>query len=112
MGPATITRKGRRYVLVPIEDYERMAKMAPWPPVAPDGTSDAIEFARASIARTLLRDRSAAGLSQQALAELAGVRQETISRIESGRHTASVRVIDKLNKAIHAALRRRRRQSR
>jgi transcriptional regulator with XRE-family HTH domain len=61
---------------------------------------------RASIARTLIRDRRAAGLRQQQLARLAGVRQETISRIESGKHTTTVRVIDKLDRAIRKARKR------
>ena len=76
-----------------------------------DGTTNAIEFARASIARRLIADRKEAGLSQQQLAKLAHVRQETISRIESGKQTATVRVIDKLDKAIRRAasqVRRRR----
>jgi DNA-binding XRE family transcriptional regulator len=98
----TVTRKGRKFVLVPVEEYERMSSdgLPPLPPVDTDGTSNAIDFARASIARRLIMDRRAAGLSQQRLAKLAHVRQETISRIESGKHTATVRVIDKLDKAI------------
>ena len=110
---ATTTRNGSRYALVPWADYRRLvrraeAKPAPaslpaLPPVSADGTGNAIDFARASIGRTLFRRRQAAGLSQQALARLAGVRQETISRIESGKHTATVRVIDKIDKALHHA---------
>lgn len=105
MTVATITRKGRKFVLVPIEEYERMSgqDLPPFPPVDSDGTSNAIDFARASIARSLIADRRAAGLSQQQLAKLARVRQETISRIESGKQTATVRVIDKLDKAIQRA---------
>ena len=73
------------------------------PAVDADGNSNAIEFMRASIARRLNHDRRAAGLSQRRLAEMSGVREETISRIESGKHTATVRVIDKLDKAIRKA---------
>ena len=101
----TITRKGRRFVLVPVEQYGRLREegLVPLPPVDLDGTSNAIDFARASIARRLVTDRRAAGLSQQQLAKLAKVRQETISRIESGKQTATVRVIDKLDRAIRRA---------
>lgn len=103
----TITRKGKQFVLVPIEDYRRHAAdhdLPPFPPLDQNGNSNAIEFARAAIARRLIQDRRKARLSQQQLAKLAGVRQETISRIESGKHTATVRVIDKLDKAIRKAI--------
>jgi len=99
-----ITHKGRRCVAVPIEEYERLnGQGPPFPPVDANGTSNAIDFARAAIARRLIADRRSAGLSQQQLGKLAGVRQETISRIESGKQTATVRVIDKLDKAIRRA---------
>jgi ribosome-binding protein aMBF1 (putative translation factor) len=112
---ATITRNGSRFALVPWADYQRMTRreqavasptrpsLPPLPPVSADGTGNAIDFARASIGRTLIRRRQAAGLSQQALARRAGVRQETISRIESGKHTVTVRVIDKIDKALNRA---------
>src|SRR5438477_107954 len=104
MEHATITRKGRQFVLVPMEEYKRLAGDLPlMPPVDAEGNSNAIEFMRASIARRLSRDRRKAGLSQRRLAEMSGVREETISRIESGKHTATVRVIDKLDKAIRKA---------
>lgn len=101
----TITRKGRKFALVPVEEYRRWREESspPYPSVDSDGTSNAIDFARASIARRLITDRRAAGLSQQQLAKLAHVRQETISRIESGKQTATVRVIDKLDRALRRA---------
>jgi len=127
MKPATIERGGRRFVLLPVAEYERLieragprpqalppqqqAPLPPLPPVAADGTCDAIEFARASIARKLNAERTAAGLSQHELARLAGVRQETISRIESGKHTATVRVMQKLERALSNRSGPRRRRS-
>ncbi len=105
MSPDFITHKGRRCVPVPIEEYERLTDPGPpFPPVAADGTSSAIDFARAAIARRLIADRRLAGLSQQRLGKLSGIRQETISRIESGKQTATLRVIDKLDKAIRRAV--------
>jgi hypothetical protein len=47
--------------------------------------------------RTLLRDaRSAAGLTQRALARLAGVPQPTVARIESGAVVPRVDTLDRL----------------
>ena len=102
---ATITQKGKQFVLVPIDEYQRMKDDAlpPLPPGDKDGNRNAVDFMRATIARGLIKDRRAAGLSQQQLAKLSGIRQETISRIESGKHTATVRVIDKLDTAIRKA---------
>lgn len=73
------------------------------------GNVPAREFARISIAREVIRRRRAAGLSQQALADLAGVRQETISRIETARHNAAPGTIAKIERALTAANRRRKR---
>src|SRR5437868_7816355 len=109
----TITRNGKRFVLVPAEEFKMLSQQSlpPLPMADAEGTCNAIDFARASIARRLIRDRRGIGLSQQELAKLADVRQETISRIESGKHTATTRIIDKLDRAIHHELKRKRRKS-
>jgi ribosome-binding protein aMBF1 (putative translation factor) len=92
----------RKHKPIPCE-LESTRVLPPFPPIDSEDHSDAIAFARVSIARTLIDHRRAAGLSQTELAKRAGVRQETISRIESGKHTATIRVIDKLDKAIKRA---------
>ena len=62
-------------------------------PPCPSPTSTAgsrhSQYARISLARDLIRDRKGEGLSQQRLADLAGIRQETLSKIQTGKHTAS-----------------------
>jgi DNA-binding XRE family transcriptional regulator len=72
------------------------------------GRFPALEYARLSLARDLIRDRKGAGLSQQRLADLAGIRQETLSRIETGKHSATPRTVDKIMRVIEAERRRQR----
>ena len=61
-----------------------------------------LQYARMSLARDLIRDRKGVGLSQQKLADLADVRQETLSRIETGKHTASEKTVDKIMRVIES----------
>ena len=49
------------------------------------------------------RERTALGLTQQQLAKLAGVREETLSRLESGKHSPTVRTVEKIEKALQKA---------
>ena len=63
---------------------------------------------RDSLARDIIRDRRAAGLTQQGLADLIGARQETISRIETGKHTASVKLVDKIDRVLQRELKKSR----
>lgn len=68
-----------------------------------NGNFPAVEFARVSIARKIIEQRRALGISQQELARLAGVRQETISRLESGKHSPTIRTVDKIDRALRRA---------
>jgi ribosome-binding protein aMBF1 (putative translation factor) len=70
------------------------------PDVDAKGNYPAVEYLRASIARDIIRDRAAAGLSQKELAHLAGIRVETLCRIETGKHTPSVATVDKIERAL------------
>lgn len=69
---------------VPLDDEG----LPPLPKPDKQGRFPALEYARVSLARDVIRDRKAAGWTQQELADRAGTRQETISRIESGTYTA------------------------
>lgn len=74
------------------------------------GRYPAVEYARAVLARRLICDRRAAGLSQQELADLSDLRQETVSRLESGKQTATPRTVDKIVEVLEAHKRRRQRR--
>ena len=108
---------GQRFVLLPQSEYERlcakqnraMATVDDDLPALPEadknGRFPAIEYVRITLARGLIRDRRAAGMTQERLAKLAGVRQETISRLESGKHSATPRTVDKIDRVLQKALR-------
>lgn len=102
----TVTLSGKRYVIVPEAEYRKLQAATQWPIMpAPDaeGNYPAVEAIRASLARKLIRDRVSAGLSQQELGEMAGVRIETLSRIENGKHTPNVATIEKIDRALKRA---------
>ncbi len=80
--------------------------MKPEPPLPKadrDGTMPAVAFGRASLARKIMRSRLDLGISQKELATLAGVRVETLCRIETGKHTASVPTVEKIDRALKKA---------
>jgi DNA-binding XRE family transcriptional regulator len=108
---------GKRFVVLEEPEYERLCREArealskddlpELPKPDRNGNFPAVEYARIALARDLIRDRKGMGLSQDQLAKLAGVRQETISRLESGKHTASLRTVDKICKALEVERRRK-----
>lgn len=104
--PQTIMVEGKAYVLLPRDEYEKLttlAKAADLPPLPePDakGNYPAVQYAKASLARKIIRDRVEAGLSQRKLAELAGISFEHPCRIETGKHTPGVATIDKIDRAL------------
>lgn len=68
-----------------------------------DGNYPALAALDVLQARDILRARSKLGLSQAELARLAGVRPETLNRIEHGRNTASIPTIAKIERALQKA---------
>ncbi len=103
---ANITLHGKDYVIVSRDEYDRLATRAKAAdlPALPKrdraGNFPAAEFARAAIARRIIRERAAAGWTQRELARRAGIRFEHLCRIETGKHTPSIGTIAKIDRAL------------
>jgi DNA-binding XRE family transcriptional regulator len=120
IGLQRIEVEGKRFVLLPETEYDRLCRGAgeavaiedeelpALPKPDKHGRFPALQYARISVARDLIRDRKGVGLSQQRLADLAGIRQETLSRIETGKHTANQRTVEKIMHVIEGERRRSR----
>lgn len=103
---------GKRWAILPENDYRRLAAQAEasadaeWPELPkPDaeGNYPAAAYARASLARKIIKARRRAGLSQAELARRAGIRPETLNRIEKGKTTPTVATIAKIDRALQDA---------
>jgi transcriptional regulator with XRE-family HTH domain len=61
---------------------------------------DALAYSRASIARDIVRERKRLGLSQAELARRAGIRPETLNRIEKLKTSPATRILEQIDKAL------------
>lgn len=77
--------------------------MPPLPKPDTRGNVPAVAFARANIAREIVQRRAAIGLSQSDLAHRAGIRQETLSRLETGKTSPALRTVEKVERALVGA---------
>ena len=108
MHTATVTIEGKQFVILPKDEYEQLrngdnggnAALPPLPKRLPNGNYPAIEYARAVTARDIITSRRRLGFSQAELARCAGIRAETLNRIERARMTASVATIEKLDRVL------------
>ncbi|MEN6449963.1 MAG: helix-turn-helix transcriptional regulator [Thermoguttaceae bacterium] len=104
---APVELGGVRYVVVQQTLFQALCEKAGVRPPASldEGTSLAsgATLDRLSLAERLMRRRRVAGLSQAELARRAGVRPETLNRIERGKTTPDFATIRKLVLAIDAA---------
>lgn len=101
--PQTVRLEGKEYVVIPRSEFDRLSRAARLPPIPEtdaDGTYPAVEYARVTLARKLILRREALGISQAALARAAGLRVETLCRIESGKVTPTLMSVQKLDRAM------------
>lgn len=105
----TLTISGKRFAVIPLRDFEALQKRAAAQmlPKLPDplanGNYPAAETIRVIYARRLIQERESAGLSQSELARRAGLRPETINRLEKGKHSPDTATLAKITKALWAA---------
>jgi DNA-binding XRE family transcriptional regulator len=98
-----------RFALVPMRDFETLQRRAaaqklPQLPIPlANGNYRAAETIRVIYARRLIVERESAGLSQSELARRAGLRPETINRLEKGKHSPDTATVAKIAKALRAA---------
>lgn len=85
----TIKLGKNEYVIIPKAEYLRLTGVAG----VPSGSVDAVEFARASIGRTLKAAREHAGLTQAELAKRLKKSQPMVSGAEGGSISVSDRYV-------------------
>src|SRR5262249_38139714 len=73
------------------------------PPRDAEGNRPARATLWVLLAREIITRRRAAGWTQEDLAGHAGVRKDTVRRLETGKHQPTVRTVDKIDKALRKA---------
>jgi ribosome-binding protein aMBF1 (putative translation factor) len=106
-----LTISGKRYYLLDEAEYKRASAPAALPPLPgrdDTGGVPAVAYVRALIARRINQARTARGWSQAELARRAGIRVETLNRIEKCHRSADPRSIDRIDAALRLRPRRQR----
>jgi DNA-binding XRE family transcriptional regulator len=103
--PARVQIAGRCYVIVEEQEYERLRAQALGAEHSPRRALSPLEVLRfeedrEALARRLIQRRQALGLSQAELARAAGVRVETLNRIERARTAPDFTTLRKLATAM------------
>jgi ribosome-binding protein aMBF1 (putative translation factor) len=100
----TISVANDELVVLARKDFERLMEKAGMLPARPRADGRGNVEARAaidvSIARELVTERIRRGWTQTELARRSGVRLETISRIEAGKHVPRQETLMKLDRAL------------
>ena len=112
MVAGTIQLAGKRFVIVPEAEYDRLRKavavigdveLPALPRPLANGNYPAIQAVRVGLARKLIKRRWGARLSQAEIARRAGLRAETINRIEKAKVTADTATITKIVRVLEKA---------
>ena len=85
---------GREFVILPATLYRRLERLEREP------HRDAVAFAHESIGREIARRRRAAHLTQALVAARAGIRIETLSRLENGRGNPTLKTVRAILRAL------------
>jgi ribosome-binding protein aMBF1 (putative translation factor) len=103
----TVELDGVRYVILRESTFDWLCQKAEVErrggPAREEPLSLGLDLDRATLADKLVRRRRASGLSQAKLARRAGIRPETLNRIERGRTTPDFATVRKLVVAMNAA---------
>jgi len=96
---------GTSYVILRESAFDELCRRAGVAASPAENAADAPadQLDRATLAEKLIRRRRAAGLSQAELARRAGIRPETLNRIERGRTNPDFATVRKLVLAMDAA---------
>ncbi|MHB1769309.1 MAG: helix-turn-helix transcriptional regulator [Phycisphaerae bacterium] len=113
MNVQAIELDGRRRVIMDESDYlklleragvpKREFNMPKLPGKLPGGGYPALEYAKTSLARDIIRTRRRLGLSQVELARRAAIPPETLCRIEKARHNTTIAMAERIDQALKAA---------
>jgi DNA-binding XRE family transcriptional regulator len=104
-GVQTIELAGQRFVILPEAEYLRLVGEPPaiaLPEPDAQGNYPAVETMRALLGADIANERQRRGWSREELARRAGVRLETLKRIEQGSQTLGVATVEKIEKAFES----------
>ncbi len=102
--PQFVIIGGEQVVLLSAKEYQSLAMKADvWEPPLPapnERGNYPLEALDIVMAQEILRARRKLGLTQAELARRAGIRVETLNRIERGKHSPNVRTMQKIDRAL------------
>jgi DNA-binding XRE family transcriptional regulator len=105
--PQYVEIGGAHVVVLSRKDYEALAKKADvWEPPLPEANERGnypLEALEIVMAQEIIRARRKLGLTQAELARRAGIRAETLNRIEQGKHSPTLRTMQKIDRALRRA---------